>query len=87
MSALVDQQARRRQAAGGDERAIEIDRRQLVPGRKRNDQIATNAAPERPGSHQTAVWRAREGRDGALDLVSGGYSTDLTSTLSDGATA
>ena len=35
----------RHQAAGSDEEAFPIDRRQLVPGRQRDDQIAMNAPP------------------------------------------
>ena len=43
------------QAAGGDEEALKVDRRQLVPGRKRDDQIAMNGrrrdSPSRSGRH------------------------------------
>src|SRR5262249_17320820 len=55
------------QAPGGDEMALEIDRRQLVLRRKRNDQIAMNNRRCAPGHDQTAVWLTRDDTDGALD--------------------
>ncbi len=51
------------QAAGGDEDAFEVDRRQLVPGRQRDDQIAMNASqprsPSRSGRHSGSARRPR----------------------------
>ena len=41
------------QAAGGDEGAIEVDRGQLVPRRKRDDQIAMKQRPPARGHDQT----------------------------------
>ena len=41
------------QAAGGDEGAIEVDRGQLVPRRKRDDQIAMEQRPPARGHDQT----------------------------------
>src|SRR5262249_11751082 len=55
------------QAPGGDEMALEIDRRQLVLRRKRNDQIAMNNRRCAPGHDQTAVWLTHDDTDGALD--------------------
>src|SRR6516165_6796020 len=52
----------RDQAPGGDEMTLEIDRRQLVLRRKRNDQIAMNNRRCAPGHDQTAVWLTRDDR-------------------------
>src|SRR5262249_25163243 len=56
------------QAAAGDWEGIVVDRRQLVPGRKRDDQI-TMTLQRAPCHDQAAICRAGEGRDGALDLA------------------
>src|SRR5712691_7172950 len=47
---------------------IVVDRRQLVPGRKRDNQI-TMTLQRAPCHDQAAICRAGEGRDGALDLA------------------
>jgi hypothetical protein len=39
-----------------------------VPGRQRDDQIAMTRRRRARRHDQTAIWGAREGRDGALDL-------------------
>ena len=76
------------QAAGGDEVAIEVDRGQLVPRRKRDDQIAMNQCRPARGHDQTAIRGAREGRDGALDLAGVALVERARPLhLSDGATA
>jgi hypothetical protein len=56
------------QAAAGDWEGVVVDRRQLVPGRKRDDQI-TMTLQRAPCHDQAAICRAGEGRDGALDLA------------------
>jgi hypothetical protein len=40
-----------------------------VPGRKRDDQFAMNHCQRARRQNKTTVRRAREGRDGALDLA------------------
>ena len=75
------------QAAAADEEACVVDRGQLVPGRQRDDQIAMNAPPRARRYNQTAIPRAREGCDGALDLAGVAHVDRVNSTLSDGATA
>ena len=57
------------QAAAGDEVPFEVDSGQLVPGRKRDDQIAMKHRQRAPCHDQTAIRGARECRDGALDLA------------------
>ena len=58
------------QAAAGDEEAVGVDRGQLVPGRQRDDQIAMNRrANALAVTIRPPFERAREGRDGALDLA------------------
>ena len=56
------------QAAAGDWEGVVVDRRQLVPGRKRDDQI-TMTLQRAPCHDQAAICRAGEGRDRALDLA------------------
>ena len=46
------------QAAGGDEGTIEVDRRQSVPGRQRDDQLAMNVR-QRARRHDQAAIRER----------------------------
>ena len=57
------------QAAAADGDAVEVDRRQLVPGGKRDNQVAMNVCQRAPGHDQTTVRGARKGRDGRLDLA------------------
>src|SRR5262249_49227515 len=57
------------QAAGGDEVAVEVDRGQLVPDRQLDDQIAIKRRGGALRHDQSATRRAREGRDGTLDLA------------------
>ena len=58
----------------------EVDRGQLVPGRKRDDQIAMSTRQRARRHDQPAIQRAREGRDGALDSPASRTLTGLTST-------
>src|SRR6516162_11735028 len=58
----------RDQAAGGSEAALHIDRRQLVPGRQRDDQMAMNRHQRAARHDQPAMRRTREGRDGTFNL-------------------
>jgi hypothetical protein len=51
-----------------DKGAFEVDRRQFVPGRKRDDQLMINVRQGAPGHDQTAVRGAREVSKGVLDL-------------------
>ena len=48
-----------------------------MPGRQRDDQIAMNAASRARRHDQAAIRRAREGRDGALDLAASRTLTGL----------
>src|SRR5262249_6563560 len=57
------------QAAGGDEGAFEVDRRELMPCSKRNNQIAINERSPARSHNQTAIRGLRERRDDALDLA------------------
>ena len=57
------------QAAAGDEKTSEVDRGQLVPGGQCDDQFAITYRGSARRNDQTAIRRAREGRDGALDFV------------------
>ena len=57
------------QAALGDDEVKAIDRGELVPGRKRNDQIAMNRVPKRSVPRSGRYSRAGKGRDGTLDLA------------------
>ena len=57
------------QAAGGDEKAFVVDRGQLVPSRKRDDQIATVLRRGARRHDQAAIRSVRECRDGALGLA------------------
>ena len=57
------------QAAGGDEEAFVVDRGQLVAGRQRDDQIAIKLRCPARRHDQAGVRRARECRDGTLDLA------------------
>src|SRR5439155_18905702 len=52
----------------GGEGSFEVDRGQLVLGRQRDDQIAMTLRQLASRQDQTGIRRAREGRDGALDL-------------------
>ena len=75
------------QAAGRDVVAVGVDRRQLVPGRQRDDQLAVNDRRCAPRHDQTAIRRAREGRDRrARSRRASRTSIGLTSTPNDGAT-
>ena len=56
------------QAAGSDEEAAEVDRRQFVPRRHRDDQMAMRCRGRTRRHDQPAIRSARERRDGALDL-------------------
>src|SRR5262249_27797326 len=56
------------QAAVGDVESSVVDRRQFVMSRERDDQVAMDHGQRAPRQDQTAVRRAREGCDGALDL-------------------
>src|SRR5215472_9975240 len=58
------------QAAANDEVACEVNRRQFVSGRQRDDQIAMNRRQSASRYDQAAVRGTREGRDSALDLAS-----------------
>ena len=58
----------RHQSAGGGKKAKGEDRRQFVPGGKRNDQILMKRG-QRAGRHdEAAIRQACESRDGALHL-------------------
>ena len=74
------------QAAGSNERAIEVDRWELVPRRKRNDQIARNAGPPAVKIKPPFGDRAKALTARSISLASR-LLNELTSTLSDGATA
>ena len=56
------------QAADDDEGALEVDRGQLVLGRQPDDQGAMTNRRSARRHDQPAVGRAREGRDGAVNL-------------------
>src|SRR5215831_4809328 len=56
------------EAAGDDEVGPGVDRRQRVPGRERDDQVAMKHRDRAPQHDQAAVRGAREFHDGALDL-------------------
>jgi hypothetical protein len=56
------------QAAGGDEVAREVHRRQFVLRGQRDNQIAMTNRRGARRHDQTAIRRARESRDGTLDL-------------------
>ena len=56
------------QAATADEIAGGVDRGELVPGRKREDQLAMEKRQCARRHDQTTVRGPREGGDGALDL-------------------
>src|SRR5262249_7266806 len=57
------------QAAVSYEVARIVDRRQFVPGRKPDDQIAMDQCQRAPRNDQAAVRAARESRNRALDLT------------------
>src|SRR5262249_60805089 len=67
----------RDKAAAGDEVASVVDRRQFVPGRKRDNQLAMEYRPRARRDDQAAIRGTRECRDGALDLA-GVAHTDRT---------
>src|SRR5260370_31181297 len=56
------------EAAGADEVAAGVDRRQRGPGRERDDQIAMKHRYRAPQYDETAVRGAREFHDRGLDL-------------------
>ena len=58
-----------------------------MPRRERDDQLAVNDRRRAYRHDQAAIRRARERRDGALDLAGVGKSIGLNSTPSGGATA
>src|SRR5262245_24650752 len=58
----------RHEPAAGDEEAFPIDRRQLVPGCQRDDQISLRHPSTARPYNQAAIWAAGECGDGALDL-------------------
>jgi pimeloyl-ACP methyl ester carboxylesterase len=67
---LIDQiRAIRDQSAGRDKEPFEVDRRQLVPRSKRNDQITMNDRRRARRRDDAAIRDARERRNGALDLA------------------
>jgi hypothetical protein len=73
LSVLIDVvRSIRDQAAGGDEVTFEIDRGQFVPGRQCDDQIAMARRSRARRRDQTAIQRAREGRDCLLGGREGG---------------
>src|SRR5262245_64954063 len=69
-SGLVDEvRPIRNQAAVGDEQAIAVHCGQSVSGSQRDDQIAMKRRQRTFRHDQAAIAEAREGSDGALDLV------------------
>src|SRR5262245_1933706 len=58
----------RHQTAGSDKEAVPIGRRQLVPRRKGDDQLAVTQRRSARYRDQTSVRRARERPDGLFDL-------------------
>src|SRR5262249_40646114 len=69
-SVLIDRiSSIRNQAAAGDKTTLEENRRQLVPGRKGDDQSERRPRQRPPRHDQAAIRGAREGRSGALDLA------------------
>ena len=57
------------QTAGNDEETFPVDRRQLAPSRKRDDQIAVTYRRATPRNDKTATWRACESLDRPLGLA------------------
>src|SRR4029453_16181900 len=57
------------QTAGNDEETFPEDRRQLAPGRKRDDQIAVTYRRATPRNDNAATRRACESLDGPLGLA------------------
>jgi len=57
------------QAAVGDERPQIVDRGQVMPGRKFDDQFTMKRYQGARRYHQAAIRRARERRDRALNLA------------------
>src|SRR6476469_1329749 len=57
------------QTAGNDEETFPVDRRQLAPSRKRDDQIAVTYRHATPRNDKTATWRACESLDRPLGLA------------------
>src|SRR5262245_1136934 len=76
----------RDQATGFDVVAVVVDRGQLVPGRKRDDQVAINQRQRAPRHDQAAIWGMREGRNSAFDLAGIEHVDRLNSTPNDGDT-
>ena len=75
------------QAAGGDEGTLEVDRRQLVPCRQRDDQIAMKRGGPLPVTIRPPFEaRAKTATARSISTASR-MLTGLTSTLSDGAAA
>src|SRR5262249_53341498 len=58
------------EAAGGGEEAVPVNRRQPIPSRERDDQIAMMQRRAAWRWDQTAIRRAREGLHRLLDLAS-----------------
>ena len=73
------------QPAGGDEVAIEVDRGQLVPCCKRDDQIVIMRRRKARGHDQTTIRGLREGRDARSISPASRLLIGVTSTRSDGA--
>src|SRR5262249_51194119 len=61
------------QTAGSDEEALEVNRRQLVPCRKCDDQIAIMHRQGASGHDEPAIQWSRECVDFALDIVGVAY--------------
>src|SRR5262249_46912039 len=59
----------RHEAAAGDKETIPVDRRQLVPGGERYDQIAMAQGRSARGRNQAAIYRACKNLDGVFDLI------------------
>src|SRR5262249_44115111 len=72
--------------AGGDVEAVRVDRRQLVPGRQRDDQIAMTLCRPARRHDQSATRRGARETPRSISPASR-ILIGLTSTLSDGAAA
>ena len=75
------------QAAGGDEGAIEVDCGELVPRRKRDDQIAINEGWPARGQISPPFGVCANAVTARSISLASRLLNALTSTLSDGATA
>src|SRR5215467_2430372 len=58
----------RHETTGGDEQTLPVDRRQTVPGRERNDEIAVDLRTDIRRQEQAAVRCPRKRPDGALNV-------------------